>query len=452
MRIEKDPRWVGQRVCLILLIIWLLARLFFTVPIFRNPQRAEVAHLNTYLELARSLLERGSYEGYSRDNIDLKRTPTYPVFIALVQALFGDNLGFLALSQLLLTICTCRLIYMTTQMITNETIAIAAAWIYALNPNSLFWALTALTETVFAFFLTLSIFFLVKFAQSMGMRWVILSAITLGIAILTRPMAVWLIPIWVGFVVIFSWHKSWKNRIRDAILVLGALWLIILPWQYRNYVVNGQFTLSNVARATVQNWMIARGLAQAKGITRQEAVAEIDASDDSTRYILEIIRKYPKEMALAQLKGIFRTIIGFEYSTWSNLIGVYSPLGQDFTQAALDLDIRQLRKAMTEIVDSKAIPHIFITLWGLGYSLVIWSLVIAGAFFSVKQDRSRLFFILILMVTSYLILIPLGAGDARFRVPAAPGLSILGGVGLIFLWNHISGPFRKRTDVAVNTN
>ena len=323
---------------------------------------------------------------------------------------------------------------MTARIMTNKTIAIAAAWLYALDPNSMFYALGVLTETVFTFFLILSVFLLIRFSQSISIRWAVLSAIALGIAILTRPMATWLIPIWLGFVLIHLRQKPWKIRIRNTFLVFVASWIMILPWQYRNYAVNGQFTLSTVARATVQNWMIAKGLARAQGITRQEAVAEIDAVDDSTQYILEIIRKYPKDMVLAQLKGIGRTIVGFDYYTWSNLIGVYSQYGQDFTDAALDLDMPRLKEVMRTIAQNNVISHTFIPICGLGYSLVIWVLVIVGTLISLKQDQPRLLFILILIVVSFLILIPLGAGESRFRITAAPLLSILGGVGLTFLW------------------
>ncbi len=76
---------------LLALAIVLIVRMVVLIPVFRDPGRVQLIETNTYLELATSMLERGTYEGYSRDNIDLVRTPGYPLFAAAVLGLAGGT-------------------------------------------------------------------------------------------------------------------------------------------------------------------------------------------------------------------------------------------------------------------------------------------------------------------------------------------------------------------------
>jgi hypothetical protein len=136
---------------LILLGCWLVVRLAFFAPLFQAPERVRLIENNTYLELARSLVERGTYTGYLREDLDLVRTPVYPFFVAGVLAIFRGQLQYLALVQLVLSIVICWLVYHSTRLLYGETPAQVAAWLFALDPNALFISLTALTETLFVF-------------------------------------------------------------------------------------------------------------------------------------------------------------------------------------------------------------------------------------------------------------------------------------------------------------
>jgi 4-amino-4-deoxy-L-arabinose transferase-like glycosyltransferase len=424
------PKFSWHNVGLFLLALWMVVRMVVLLPVFRNPGRVQLIDTNTYLELATSMLERGTYEGYSRDNIDLVRTPGYPLFLAAVMGVSGGNLAFLALAQVLLTIGTCAAVYAIGRRILGPGAGLAAAWIFALSPTSLFFAMTALTETLFALLLSLSILTLVVFHQTSALRWGALSGVLLGAATLVRPIGVWLIPLWTLFALISQPKGNWRKRLTAAGVVFAAGWLALLPWQARNLAVSGSFTLTPVAEATIRNWMIAPGLAEAKGITREQAVAEIANADDPQKYMLDAIRMYPKAMLRAQLTGIYRTTMGFEYGTWMILLDVERPPGREYVNSALARNFSRAARAGAELIRGGYYVQFAVTTWSQVHTWVLLILAAASLLYLALPGRCIWCYALLILVSGYLIVVPFAAGQARFRVPVDPLLAVLGGLGL----------------------
>jgi hypothetical protein len=421
----------GHKIALAALALWLVVRMLVLVPVFRHPGRVQLIDTNTYLELATSLVERGTYEGYSRDNIDLVRTPGYPAFAAAALALGGGNLAVLALAQVLLTIGTCAAVYAIGRRALNPTAGLAAAWLYALSPTSLFYALTALTETLFAFTLSFAVLLLIRYHQEGGRRWAAASGLLLGLSTLVRPIGVFLIPLAFIFAYLSQTWQSRRQRLFGALFVLGAGYLVLVPWQLRNLVVNDTFSLTPVGEATVRNWMVAPGLAEAKGVSREQAVAEIAAAEDRDAYMLEVIRTYPGPMLRAQLTGLFRTLVGFEYSTWMNLLDVEHRPGRDFVNAALARNLPKATREGRELLQQGLWLPFALPTWALGHTLALFALCAISLLYLALDERCRWCYALLALVAAYLLISPLAAGQARFRVPADPLLAVLAGLGLV---------------------
>ncbi len=431
---NQNPKKRRLNIGLLALGVVLVLRMVVLIPVFKTPGRVQLIENNTYLELAISMLERGTYEGYSRDNIDLVRTPGYPLFAAGVLGLAGGNLAYLALAQVLLTFGTCALVYLAARRLFNETAAMAAAWLFALDPTSLFVALTALTETLFAFLLILSVYLLIRYRQERRLGWALASAAVLGVDTLVRPIGVWLVPLWAGFVV-FAWPGTpWRRRMRDGALVLVVAWAVLVPWQLRNYFVDGQFTLTPVGEKTIRNWMIAPGLAEAKGLTRNQAVSEIASAEDEQAYLLEVIRTYPKPVLVAQLKGIFRTLVGFEYGTWTVLLDIDRRPGVEFVNAALARNLPRAARAGMELLREGYYLQFGITAWALGFDVLLYALLASSLLvFPRRREMCGWCWLLFVLVSGYLLIVPFAAGQMRFRVPADPLLTGLAGLGVAVL-------------------
>jgi hypothetical protein len=415
---------------LILLACWLIARMAFLIPVFHNPGRVYLTELNTYVELATSLVERGTYEGYSREGIELTRTPGYPVFAAVILGLAEGNLAYLALVQVLLTVGTCALVYATTRQLLNESAALAAAWIFALSPTSLFYALAALTETLFAFILLLSVYLLVRFHKEEGLGWLVASSVMLGAAILVRPIGVILIPVWGVFALLAREGQTRRSRLIAGGLAVGLVWLVMLPWQLHNLVANDKFTLTPVGEATLRNWIVAPGLARAKGISRDEAVAEIAATEDPGAYMLEVILTYPRPMLAAQMEGFYRTRMGFEYGNWMNLMDTDYRIGQEYMSALLSRNLNRAFREARQMLQAGYYLQFGVSTWAVAYNWVLYLLVIASPVYLLATERSVWGYALLVLLAGLLLITPFAAGQARFRVPADPFLAILAGMAL----------------------
>jgi 4-amino-4-deoxy-L-arabinose transferase-like glycosyltransferase len=426
----KETASKSFRLALLLLVIWLAARLAFTTQVFREPGLVQLIDRNTYVELAESLLERGTYQGYTDPRMDLVRTPAYPVFLAAVLGLSGRNLAFVAVAQLILTCATCWLVYQSAKLVANRGAALAAAWLYALSPNGLFVSLMALTETLFALVLALALYLLLRYRQEPRWRWLAACALVLGAGNLVRPIALVLILIWMLLILLVQVPEGWRARLGRAAAFGLLAWLVFLPWQIRNYAAHGEFTLSPVTGTTLRSWIVAEGLAEARGITRNQAAAEIANAESPYAYSLQVVLQYPRAMAWASLRGIFRTATGFEYSTWTNLLGVDHRPGVPFVDAALGRNFQRAWREGVELFRNGYYPQLGLSLWALGYNVILYGLPIIGALVLLWRRRDYWIVGWLAVVILYLLLSPLGAGQARFRVPAEPVLAILGGAGL----------------------
>ena len=423
--------------------IILILRLLVLIPIFRAPGLVQLIEHNTYLELATSMLERGTYEGYSRDNIDLVRTPIYPLFAAGVLGVSGQNLAYLALAQVLLTMVTCGLVFLVGREIFGETAAVASAWVFALSPTSLFVALTALTETLFAVLLALSVYLLVRYWRTPDLKWAVGSAVLLGLNTLVRPIGIWLIPLWAVLILINQTEPNVRRRMQTAGAILLAGTLVLIPWQLRNYFVADQFTLTPVGEKTIRNWMIAPGLAEARGFTREQAVSEIASQDDEQAYLLEIIRTYPKPVLIAQLTGIYRTVVGFEYGTWMILLGVDRRPGREYVNAALARNLDKTVQAGQELLQGGYTAQFWIPTWALGFNLVYYFLMVSSVLVLRKKGLCVWCYVLLAAVVGYLLVVPFAAGQARFRVPPEPLMAVLAGLGVTGWAGLIQASFRR---------
>lgn len=180
------------------------------------------------------------------------RAPGYIFFLATNFALSGkDDLVFVRVGQSLLAATTAAALYVLTQLAfqsiarrRRQLMGLLAALLYAVTPDYLFFSQTVWAETFFIFLLTLAFCFLLRaFTQDKRLYWFLASGILFGAAALTREFlvlfAVGGVPLWLGLT-----HLSrWRTGIARAVVFLLGVWLVILPYTYRNYVKIHTFEL-----------------------------------------------------------------------------------------------------------------------------------------------------------------------------------------------------------------
>ncbi|MGB9402580.1 MAG: glycosyltransferase family 39 protein [Candidatus Acidiferrales bacterium] len=167
-------------------------------------------------------------------------TPIYPYLLAGVFKLFGiysekSALAILSVNSLFSALI-CIPVFYITQRSFGRSVAVAASWLWALWPYSIYIAGAFVWETCLSALL-LAILFLwsLKLNEQpapnhiwlgFGMLW--------GLSALTNSSTLSLFP----FLTAWALSPLWKNRQRwfsSAALATFGLILVLLPWQIRNY-------------------------------------------------------------------------------------------------------------------------------------------------------------------------------------------------------------------------
>ncbi len=425
------------------LLALLMARFALGWIAFRYPDRPILIDSEGYLRLAESLRTLGQFR--ATESLETVRTPGYPAFLAVLQAVSGQSIGFVVLVQFGLTLLTAVLIYLCAFRLGGAQPAIASVWIYALNPNSLFWAFTLLTETLFAFGLTLSLYLFLLAVGDSRLRWLLGSGLVLGLSTLVRPIGIYLIPLWaLASFLILRRRIPLRQAARSSLLLFVIAALPVVSWMARNQLRHGIFSLSTTTSVTITRFIAVNTLADALGVDREAAKGIILSEPDPMAYSLSIFRKYPGSLFRATVQGILRTMLGTEVGTWLGTLFELPYDGSGLLGALVRGDLRAAVSALSQRLEgSQGYLPLLLLLWGMGYSVLLYALLLYGAWRSLARFglEQRLLLALFLVTIGYLLLVPLANGDARFRVPPAPLMAVVAGM----TWLH-SGPKEARAE------
>jgi 4-amino-4-deoxy-L-arabinose transferase-like glycosyltransferase len=414
----------------------LIIRLGLAWITFSYPQRSITVDSVQYLQLADSIRLKGRFE--ATEYLEEVRTPGYPLFLAAVQAIFGEHIGPIILIQLIFTARIAWLLYHCGKLLNAERIGLAAACLFAVNPNALFWSLTVLTETYFSLLLILSFYTLILALKRMQLRWFALSGLFLGMATLTRPIGLYLIPIWTLSILLrLRQKKGFGNSLKYSATFLVAAMLLVVYWQTHNLILHGHFSLSTTTEVTFSRFIAADTLAEALHIDRDEARLMILNAEDPVAYSFQVIYQNPASFATVTIRGVARTALGTEVGTWVGILLDQPYLGSGFLTALARGDFKGVLEALTIRLQAEdGVLGMVLLAWGVAYTVTVYVLIGLGMVRVFRSPRSRTIklhhdLILLLISALYLISVPLANGDSRFRVPAAPLLALLGGLAFL---------------------
>jgi 4-amino-4-deoxy-L-arabinose transferase-like glycosyltransferase len=195
-----------------------------------------------YLKLADNLYNYGAYSLSDAPNLvpSIRRAPVYPYFLAFMQWLGGGtvsqwSVGFI---QCVLDSFTAAAIFLLARKVVSKPLAVAAAVFYIVHPGVLARSRLLLTETLFAFFLVVGVLVLIDAFEKETIGRLFWAGFLLGLAVLTRPIAV-VFPVLFFAAVGF---KSNSKKYYRLTAIAGTVFLLTLaPWLIRCYRVSGQF-------------------------------------------------------------------------------------------------------------------------------------------------------------------------------------------------------------------
>jgi 4-amino-4-deoxy-L-arabinose transferase-like glycosyltransferase len=444
----RQPR----SILIIIFILGLILRLILVGYVTRFPERyiqtdaiGQVDAIG-YNHLAINL---ASGHGFSMEtnppyNPDNFRTPGYPFTIAFVYTLLGYDPAVILWLQALMGAFTILLVYHSAARFINKKTGLVAAFLLAISPHSITYSALLWSETEYTLLFTLSFLFTLLMLNSNYYKWILLSGLFSGIAVLVHPRSIYL-PIFFAFLLMITMFQR-RIPLKQTLAHVGAYILIfnlvLIPWRLRNYFV---FDVPNITSAS--------------GINMLHYGAALTESARTGENQWSIVKRYDAEVR----KMSSRQLNPAEYGNLAFRLGINKILQDPVTYSKIHIvgmtkiflpGTSQINTLLTgqSSLDPTQIYSLFTTgksleygaiaqsfsnfstlVWGyIGFELLYLSCVYFFTFYVIiKQNHSRLIFWLILIVLLYFALVAGPAGSPRFRVVMMPLLSITAAWGIV---------------------
>ncbi len=181
-----------------------------------------------YSAAAVNLLEHGEFgKAY-------KRAPVYPIFLAGIYAIFGENIIAIRIVQAFMGAFLAVVIAIIAGRIGGEGIGALAGLLWAIYPLGIFIAGLVYSESVAATLLACAVFCMAtKTKQELGRGRVFLGGILFGLAALTKPVVL----VSVALVTVWLMYWQYTHRLLLGMLFLLGVALPLTPWTIRNFYV-----------------------------------------------------------------------------------------------------------------------------------------------------------------------------------------------------------------------
>jgi hypothetical protein len=193
----------------------------------------------TYVDAARRLLQ-GQGLG-----VNYPEAPGYPILLAALSVALPTTVLALRVAQGVLGGLGAAVVFAITERVAGRGPALTAAAFYALDPLLVVSAGLMYPETAAAVLLPLLVLAALRGSRD-SLVGSTLVGILLGSLALLRPVGLVLVPVVAGWSAIAA-EVPLRRALAHLGLVLAGTLLVLAPWTYRNYRVQGQ--LAPIARA-----------------------------------------------------------------------------------------------------------------------------------------------------------------------------------------------------------
>lgn len=187
-----------------------------------------------YHSIGVSILEgngfHSSYNPYSTTHW----APLQGYYLAAVYAVFGDSPHMARIIQDLLAVLCCFLIYRIGTRMFDHAVGVVASLIFAFHPLFVYSANTLYAVSNFTLLAVLIFMFSQRSAEPESKMSPFLAGLFLGLAMLSKPVAIFLIPA-IPMALLLSRKLRFSQVVLRSIIVFGVSALVLVPWTFHNY-------------------------------------------------------------------------------------------------------------------------------------------------------------------------------------------------------------------------
>lgn len=417
-----------------------------------------------YVLLGRNLLLVGHYSRCERPPYapDIVRTPVYPLFAGVFDIV--GNAAAIYLAQAVLQAGSCLLLFLLVRPLFGGG---AALWASVLLGTDLMLAVSnfeAMSEPLFIFLLLASCVcllpVLIAVGEEEGPAWPrpLLGGALLGLAILTRPAALYLPLVFAVACLALGIARGRRTAaLRTTVLLVASALFPAGLWVARNesvfsvprlttidvnnmvyFVGAGAYQVRHHASLEEAQSMISREFGLPPYVVLQnhwtagQSVAELDAELHGARW--RVLRKYPRELVVSSVLGIVKA--GFSHN-----VGTLADLwGRSWIPPRTGALLRLRSSAFDRLLQNGP-PLSAAFVWQLLHVMISLITGLVGAALALKDPRTRTAGLILGVVLVYFSLTTALFGleaYCRCRIPVLPFLYAFAGGGLA----QLAGPRR----------
>jgi len=437
-----------------------------------------------YIRIAENLYKHGEYSFCESEDCvpDTYVLPVAPLIGYLVFLICGVGNTALEVIRIILMLSNFGIIIIAYYIgkIFNYKVGCVAAFLAAADVSMFCWGNNFKPDMIYAFLLTMSIYFLVKFIKiKQSKKSIILASLFLGLAVLTKAGLYMLFPLITGFLLVFLLIVKKESFIKCfyyvSLFVVIQL-VFITGWQVRNYHAAGVYTFASGKLGTLTLFKdhVPSIIAYQEGISHKEAQKRIRkkyATEDIMKLDLHARNKY---FANEATRIILSSPLDYAVVLLKSYKRGYGPLflgtvPPDFLYS------KKKREALFEIMqvklyteyqyknkDETSLPTIskrepiymgplssfpllkklwnsnhysYIFLWSIikAHILLIYLTTIIGSFLILKDKSGRWVLILMVSIMAYYFVLLGPSTVSRHRVVLMPIFYFLSSYGLVWI-------------------
>lgn len=426
-----------------------------------------------YVLLGRNLWLLGHYSRCERPPYvtDVLRTPVYPVVAGGLEVI--GRAGAIYLFQGAAHASLCGLLVLVVWPRLGAGAATLGGLFLATDLALVVTNCEAMSETLFMMLVAVgAVCFLPVLArsregQTIALGRLALGGVALGLATLTRPVGLYLVPLVALAVVATAWRRPGPRRgtVEAAVVLLAPL-LMIGPWVVRNAV---WFAVPRLTTVDANNlvyfvgagaYQVAYGLDRARAQERiafeyglapyhvlqnpwegDQSVAELDQV--ARRVGREIVSRHPRALAIATCLGMVKAHLSHATGDLAALLG-------RCWEAPGMVAILQVRPGALARMRANGPVLTTAFLWQLGHTVLVLGAGALGLVVAWRDRAARAFTVGLLALLVYFELtVPLFGLDAyyRCRLPAVPYLDVFAGLGAARAGSWVLAAWRRSRGV-----
>lgn len=446
---------VRPRVWLIIFCLAIAIRLLNVAFLPTDPDTLLQEDASLYWTGSAILLEHGSFSYDSKSGLQpqTERVPGYFVFLAGVQALFGDSLTAALIVQSIVDAVTCVLIAGIAALLTPH-LALPAGILAALWPNMVIHSGTMLSDALFLMLFTAMLFAASRFIARGNPGWAAMAGLALGLAIMTRTV-VQLLPFLMvpaAFVIPLRHRRGIAAAALATILFLTGALLPLTPLLHRNFDKFGAIALTAQTGTHIVGWVAPLVRRAIDGTPREIGAVALyaDASSQLSAEGKKLEEMNPFEQSQSLTRFGLDAIAAYPFSAiakaWANgaAVNLAAPA------VAIDTRVRALPHpsfdettgdslfGQTANFLSQSSPT-YIAVMGGGILLSIFFLGLQGyGIVALTRDAPWAALFAALCI-GYFLAVNGPVGSPKYRLPFEPVLIVLSAIALRKIWMHLCG-------------